>query len=266
MVLAAGLLLILSAYGAAAQVTLDAVPGGVVEIPLVPLDQPHPATTFGQQRVLVKEFGSQWVGLVGLPLDLVPGRYIIQAWPDDDDKPLVREFTVYPRRTSRPAVVELPDAPPDQAGIEFTWRDTLDTAFPLAAPVPVSARALFGRYRQVSDTRSEHVDFVAFHIGIDMPVTAPGNGRIAATTGETSEKFVWVDHGMGLYTRIGPLTNATRSVNEPVETGQTIGRVVLETADQPRSLYWWVYLNGAAVDPFLVSNLERLPGGNGSDR
>lgn len=242
---------------AAARPTLDAVPGGLVEIPLVPVDQARPEATFGQKRILVMEFGAQWVGLVGLPLSLVPGRYIIQAraGDEDDDEPLVREFTVYPRRTGRQETVQLPE--PDTEAIELVWRDSLDARFPLAPPVPGPAQPLFGRYRQVSETQSRQVDFVAFQIASDTPVTAPGNGRIAATTQHESGTFVWIDHGMGLYTRIGPITHAAHGPGEPVKAGQHIGSMVLDTDGDPRSLYWWIFLNGAAVDPFLISTLNR---------
>lgn len=244
------------------QVTLDAVPGGVVEIPLTPLDQPRPTTTFGQERVLVMEFGKSWVGLVGLPLDLVPGQYIVQARTEGEDKPIVREFTVFPRRTRRPAVVTLDESPPAPAGVKPIWRDSLDAGLPLSPPVDLPAEPLFGRYRQVSETRSEQVDFVVFRVTADTRVTAPGNGRVAAVTLEETGSFVWIDHGMGLFTRIGPLSATTRKINEPVEAGRSIGKFILENADEPRDLYWSVFLNGAVVDPFLVSSVRRTDDGS----
>lgn len=253
---AAALAVVLAAPATATQVTLDAVPGGLVEIPLVPLEQPRPPAEFGRERLLVMPFGGQWVALVGLPLDLVPGNYIIQARPEGADAPLIQEFSVFPRRTRRPAVVELANPPPEPGIIEFEWRDTLDAAFPLAPPVSAPARPLFGSYRQVSETQSGHVDFVTFPVSADTPVTAPGKGRIALVSSSDNGAFVWIDHGMGLYSRVGPLTHASGRVNDPVESGQAVGAVLLDEEEQSGALYWSVYLNGAAVDPFLVSRLR----------
>jgi hypothetical protein len=67
---------------------------------------------------------------------------------------------------------------------------------------------------------------------------------------------------MGLFTRTGPLSAITRQTNEPVEAGRPIGRLVLDNADEPRNLYWSVFLNGAMVDPFLVSSVRRSDDGS----
>lgn len=254
------LMLALAPGPGAAQVILDASPGGLVEIPLVPADQPRPPASFGQKRVLVRSFGGDWVALVGLPLDLVPGRYIVQARPEGRDEPLVEEFTVFPRRSRRQSVVDLGATPPDPGAVALAWRETLDAAFPLLPPVAGPARPLFGRYRQVSQTETEHISFVAFDIDADTAVTAPGNGRVSAVTGEEPALFVWVDHGMGLYTCVGPLSGTARIVDDPVEAGSMLGRVTLDEDEEPRSLYWSVYLNGAAVDPFLLSDLKPASG------
>ncbi|MBS1269189.1 MAG: hypothetical protein MAG794_00133 [Gammaproteobacteria bacterium] len=240
----------------AAQVTLDAVPGGLVEIPLLSREQPRPKAFFGQKRILVMEFGRQWVGLVGLPLSLVPGRYLIQARLDGQEEPIVREFRVYPRRIHEKPMLQDPEAMLDFAAIDFTWRDTLDAKLPLDSPVARPARPIFGRYEQNPESASSYVNFVAFRIDSDTSITAPDKGRVAATETHESGTFIWIDHGMGLYTLIGPMSRTKNDFTDSLEAGERIGDVLVDDA-QSRSLYWSVFLNGTAIDPFLIANIDK---------
>ncbi|MGA8262082.1 MAG: peptidoglycan DD-metalloendopeptidase family protein [Arenicellales bacterium] len=253
----AAAVLLLCCVPCAAQVTLDSVPGGLTEIPLGPLDRPRPSAYFGEKRILVMPFAKQWVGLVGLPLTLVPGDFVIQAHLEKGGDAITRQFTVYPRRLGKQTVVAVPASPLDNPEIPFKWRDALDAKLPLQAPVAVPAEPLFGRYRQVSGAQSSYVSFVSFHIRSDVSVKAPGDGRVAAVKVHGPGAYVWIDHGMSLYSCVGPVLRPPLHEGDAVKAGQSIGRVVVETADKPSTIFWAVYLNGAAVDPFLVSSMEK---------
>jgi len=244
---------------APAQVTIDAVPGGVVEIPLAPLDKERPRAYFGQKRVLTLAAGSRWAGIVGLPLTMVPGRYVLQASLPDSEEPVDHEFTVYPRRITGPAVVDHPDMPLDADEITLEWRDTLDAELPLNPPVPLPAQPLFGRFPRSSSSEAAYLDFVAFRIASDSTVTAPDKGRISHMESREQGAFICIDHGMGLFSCVGPLSRTGPVQGDEVEADQSLGQVILDAADKPEPLYWSVFLNGTAVNPFLVSNLTRAP-------
>lgn len=247
-----------------AQVTLDSVPGGLAEIPLGSLDRPAPQAYFGQERILVLPFAKQWVALVGLPLGLVPGSYVIRARLEKSEDAITRNFTVYPRRFDGEPVVQAPASPLDSLRIRFAWRDVLDAKLPLDAPVPEPARPIFGRYRKGGSGEAAYVDFITFRIDSNASVKAPGDGKVAAVKsgGPGSGAYVWIDHGMSLYTCVGPLTRTAVHEGDTVKAGQSLGRVDLGEAGKPKSLFWSVFLNGAAVDPFLISDTKResLPG------
>jgi len=247
----------------AAQVTLNAVPGGLVEIPLATLNRPRPQAFFGRERVLVIRFGRQWVGLVGLPLTLVPGSYLIRARLEDGQDAVNHQFTVYPRQEETPPVVHVPQQPADAPPAALTWREPLDAKLPLEPPVPLPAQPIFGHYRQTTDSRSglrsAYVDFIAFQVASDTAVKAPDNGVVAGIEIHDSGAYVLIDHGMGLFSRVGPMTRTELQVSQPVKAGQMIGRMILDTADKSKPLYWWVFLNGTAVNPFLMSRIEKAP-------
>jgi len=242
-----------------AQITIDAVPGGIVEIPLGPVSDAPPKAFFGQRRILVTPSGPEWVGIVGLPLSLVPGRYVVRTAVDDDPDPVAHEFTVFPRRTREQPMIERPDLAPSPRAGDLPWRSSLDAELPLAPPLTVPAQPLFGRLHRNSTDDSRYLEFVVFSVTTDSPVAAPGGGRVQRTESLEAGVYVWVDHGMGLFTRTGPLTRTSVSPGDPLQPGQTLGRIILHSADRPGSLYWSVFLNGTAVNPFLLSNLKRAP-------
>jgi len=244
---------------AGAQLTIDAVPGGVVEIPLGPLSGDTPQAFFGQRRVLVRASGSEWVGVVGLRLSLLPGRYVVRTGLDDHQDPVAHEFTVFPRRVEERPLIRALEPPPDTGPVDLAWRDTLAATLPLAPPLALPAQPVFGRHLQRPDGGSQRVDFVVFEVASDTGVKAPDAGRVAAIRTHRSGVYVWIDHGMALFTRTGPLSRAAVSPDDAVETGQSLGRLALDEHGTPRTLYWSVFLNGAAVNPFLLSDLDRAP-------
>lgn len=244
---------------APAQIIIDAVPGGVAEIPLGPASGEPPQAFFGQRRILVTESGPNWVGIVGIPLSLVPGRYVVQTGVDDNEEPVAYEFTVFPRHLREQPIVKQPELTLESRAAGLEWRETLDADLPLDPPLSEPARPLFGRHYQRSSGESRYLEFVAFNVAADTPIKAPDDGRVDRVEAHQTGTLVWIDHGMGLFTRTGPLTRATVSQGEAVKTGQTIGRVALDATDPPRPLYWSVFLNGTAVNPFLLSDLDKAP-------
>lgn len=263
------MLLMIVAPGAFAQFVLDAVPGGLVQIPLLSADQPRPEAYFGQKRIMVIRFADRWEGVVGLPLTMVPGTYVIQLRldePDDGDgngeSMEDRAFTVYPGRGSGRPAAALPGPPPAAHRTDFAWREPVDAALPLRSPVEAAARPTFGRIQPQADgSNPPYVDYTAFMIDRDMPVTTPGPGRVAATLTHESGIYAWIDHGMTLYTRLGPLTDLAVNESDRLEAEQVIGRIRLDEDDTPQPFYLSVFLNSAAVNPFLIFELQKKTAG-----
>jgi len=260
------LCLLLAAPGAAAPgpdnpFIIDAVPGGLMQIPLAERDQPQPQAWFGQERALVMTFGRRWAALIGLPMSLVPGSYVLRVKSADTetDEPDARKFTVYPRRREGQSLVTLPGPPPDARGLDLAWRDALDAALPLGPPVALPARAAFGGYRPSGRDGPAHADFVVFTIRRDLSVRAPAAGRVAAVVAAEAGAWLWIDHGMSLYSRIGPVSTTGLDPEAAVSAGQVIGRVRLDEDETPHSLYLSVFMNGAAINPFLIADIDEAP-------
>lgn len=250
-----GVLGLLLAAPAAAQFIHDSVPGGLVAMPLADAGQPRPQAWFGQRQVVTMRFAGRWSALVGLPMSTLPGGYVVQVRPPDAAAPIDHEFIVYPERMESRARVTQPGPPAAARDMEFVWREPLEAKLPLDSPVPLPAQPSFGGFLAGADHR--YADFITFTLTRDRPVQTPAAGRVAAVISAARGDYLWIDHGMSVYTRIGPLTVTLVAEAEQLEPGQRIGGVRLGEDQSSRALYLSVFLNGAAVKPSLIFDLQQ---------
>jgi len=105
----------------------------------------------------------------------------------------------------------------------------------------------------------------ALHSGIDLrapyadPVRATASGRV--TVAENSGGYgnlVEIDHGAGLATRYGHLSQIDVSEGEWVEAGAIVGRVGSTGRSTGPHLHYEVRVDGAAVDPARYLKAGRL--------
>lgn len=241
-----------------AQITINPIPGGVVEIPITEFTDQVPAAYFGQQRVLVYQSGQHWTALIGLSLDLAPGNYMLEAKLEKTDEPLLKIFSVYPRkRADLTNLQKLPLTTRDR--IELTWRDSLDAVLPLTSPVGALPTNTFGE--TILNAESvRYSDFISFNLYPDNIVVSPGKGEIYQiidnSNTEVTELYIWIDHGMGLFSRIGPLNETNLELGQKLEKNQPLGEVIFDLDNtQKQQIFWSVFLNGTAIDPALLSIL-----------
>jgi murein DD-endopeptidase MepM/ murein hydrolase activator NlpD len=103
------------------------------------------------------------------------------------------------------------------------------------------------------------------HGGVDLPATT-GTPVYAAQRGRVvlaEELFfpgntVVVDHGLGIYTFYGHLSEISVMAGEEVERGALLGKVGATGRVTGPHLHWGLTVNRARVDPLLI--LKLLPG------
>ncbi len=142
--------------------------------------------------------------------------------------------------------------------------DGLRRALPFAPlrqplPGPLDVTSTFG-YRT-----DPFLGRPALHSGMDLrapygdPVRATASGRVtAAESSGGYGNMVEVDHGAGLATRYGHLSQIEVSEGEWVEAGAIIGRVGSTGRSTGPHLHYEVRVDGAAVDPFRYLKAGRL--------
>lgn len=145
-----------------------------------------------------------------------------------------------------------------------TLMDGLRRALPFAPlrqplPGPLDVTSTFG-YRT-----DPFLGRPALHSGMDLrapygePVRATASGRVtAAESSGGYGNMVEVDHGAGLATRYGHLSQIDVSEGEWVEAGAIIGRIGSTGRSTGPHLHYEVRVDGAAVDPSRYLKAGRL--------
>lgn len=228
-----------------------AVAGGIAIIPLNLDIQKGVQAKFGRTPILMYKHKGSWIGVVGIDLDTGQGNYLISVSIPNQD-PTTQEFSVkpysYPLRSQREnTILPLPFNPPDK------WRPELHATFPLLPPVQTKTMVPFGtRYAAGGDQGPE--TGVVFSVSTSQKVVAPGEGIVFEILKPEEEGWIYVtiDHGMGLFSSLGPINRLLKENGQPVDKGEVLGEVDHDRT-APTGLYWQTALNGAVINPLLFT-------------
>jgi murein DD-endopeptidase MepM/ murein hydrolase activator NlpD len=217
-----------------------------------------------------------WQVLIGVDLDVPPGRHIVSIAGTDatqtftTTRTLVVTTRTFPTRrlTVEPKYVE---PPPDVTAriaaearrLNGIWASrSLDRLWSGAfvVPVPDRANSAFGS-RSVfnGQPRSPHggADFAS---PSGRLVRAPNGGRVVLAeelyfTGQS----VVVDHGLGLVSLFAHLSSIAVQPGTVLSAGDTIGRVGATGRVTGPHLHWTVRLAGTRVDPLSLVDVTAQP-------
>ena len=233
------------------------VPGGIAVIVLQNIQSDDPRARFGRTPILILNRNGVWLGIVGIDLDTALGNYVITVKTAEDQFSL--GFSVAPFSYTFDRSAKKPGFPPNR-NTTLPWRPELEASFPLMSPVKATHVSQFGtRYANNEDMQPARWIILS---GIDAAeVFAPGRGVVADVADIDEINFyLTIDHGMGLQSRLGPLTQLRTAVGESVKRGETLGELGDGTLES-RALNWTILLNGVAVNPKLVTDqlVDTLP-------
>lgn len=224
------------------------VPGGVAVIKLSGVHGEFSAR-YGRRPILVFEDDGAWFAVVGLDLDTPLGNYLITVRGDSDEPATTRDFTVvpfsYPLKHGVLHGVR-------QDRLPELWRPQLDTDFPLLYPVAKGNLEPFGT-RYVEGGHIVPAQSVMLRAPEPTDVVAPGGGVVAGLTAlESGAFYMIIDHGMSLYSSLGPILEPRREAGQAVQQGEILGRFDPDRSDS-RTLNWQLALNGVNVNPLLFT-------------
>jgi hypothetical protein len=244
------------------------------ELIVLTIDTVEPAgavrlRAFDRDVMAVRLAPRAWRALIGIDLDVAPGRHDVTA---DIDLPggaarvthrLDVKARVFPRRvlTVDEAFVNPPASAMDRIQADAQALAALWSAPPgpplwqgaFLAPVPQPSNSAFGtRSVYNGQPRSAHggADFLS---PAGTPVTAPNAGRVVLArdlyyTGQT----VVIDHGLGMFSLFAHLSAIDVTSGSMVTTGQRLGLVGATGRVTGPHLHWAVRIGGARVDPLAV--------------
>jgi len=275
----------LVAFALALTATADAVgidararaiqPGELVVLTIT-LPEPQPAVrvrAFNRDQVVFRVdpstgSGRVWRALVGLDLDVAPGRHRVSIEAGDlqasYDLQVLRKAFPTRKLTVDEAFVNPPESmreriAKDSKALAAVWASPASERLwtdSFVRPVPQPANSRFGtRSIYNGSARSAHggADFLS---PSGTPVQAPNAGRVAIArdlyfTGNT----VVIDHGLGLFSMLAHLSSVDVHEGDVVTAGEVVGRVGATGRVTGPHLHWAVRASGARVDPLSVLEL-----------
>src|ERR1051326_913486 len=220
---------------------------------------------FDRDQVAFRVDDRIWQALVGIDLDVKPGRHVVTIEADGTQAVHLLDVRAKQFPSRRLTVDEAFVNPPesmreriarDAKTLAAVWAspapDRLWTA-PFVRPVPQPANSRFGT-RSIYNGAARSI-----HGGADFlrpsgtPVRAPSAGRVAIAhdlyfTGNT----VVIDHGLGLFSMLAHLSAIDVHEGDSVAAGEIVGRVGATGRVTGPHLHWAVRASGARVDPLAV--------------
>jgi murein DD-endopeptidase MepM/ murein hydrolase activator NlpD len=227
---------------------------------------------FGHELTPYPAGDGEWRALVGIDLDVTPGRYPVAI--EADDARTTYDLVVVPKKflTRRLTVDEAFVTPPASAAeriaqdaqlLDRAWKSSAPDrlwADRFVRPVSAPANSAFGT-RSIFNgkARSPHggADFLS---PAGTPVHAPNAGRVVVARDlYYSGHTVIIDHGLGLFSMLAHFSAIDVHEGDRVIPGQVVGRVGATGRVTGAHLHWAVRAGGARVDPLSLLALLGPP-------
>jgi len=207
-----------------------------------------PVARFGRRPILVIQRGIEWLGVVGLPHDLVPGEYIVTL-NIDDDPPSNVAFMVRRLSESNALIADISNRPlPNESELlKWTSSEKYSPSLPFAKPVFGDSLAAF-----------DHADGVLTLASTDgASVVSPKAGRILEVRQDgPGAHRVTIDHGANVFSIIAPVYDVAVAENDDVLESMRLGSAGAMAAAGRSGINWAVAINGVFIDP---NDLTKAP-------
>jgi len=242
----------------------DAIPGGVVIVPLNVASNSDPKVLYNKKRVMVIKQENQWLAVVGVPLTAKVGRQILKVEAAGQTRTVTFDIVdkAYPtqhieikdKRKVNPTNYDMERINAETVKINAALRHWTngDVALNFAWPVEGQVSGLFGR-RRVFNGQPRRP-----HSGMDLAASkgteihAPAAGVIR----DTGDYFfngntVFIDHGQGLVTMFCHMDKIGVTAGQVIKQGDVIGTVGMTGRATGPHLHLGVSLNDTRVEPLL---------------
>lgn len=249
------------------------VPGGISLLAIAPLTAKRPIVHYQQQRVSVVPYQGEWVAVVGIPLQALPGQQSITITHPVTQRRFDAAFRIDDKqyRTQRLTIRDSNKVTPNQQSTrriihELAIQKRLQNHFSernvqmdFIRPVAGRDSGRFGLRRILNgQPRNPHsgMDIAA---ASGTPVRATAHGTVLYTGNLFfSGNVIYLDHGSGVVSMYAHLSQTNVRPGDVIRQGGVIGRVGQTGRVTGPHLHWSVYLNGQAIDPalFLPKNTD----------
>lgn len=244
------------------------VPGGIAIVPVKEVSTTSPQVHFNDRRVMVApndKQPSQWLAIVGIPLDTKPGKQHLQVKGENGSHQVSfkikkksyksQYITIKNKRKVDPTKKDMERILKEKKIIGESlrnWSDVEEVQMRFLAPVQGRLSSPFGLRRFFNKQPRKP------HSGLDIaaptgtPILAPSSGTVITTGNYFFNGYsVFLDHGNGLVSMFCHMSRIDVKPGQSVNQGESIGAVGKSGRATGPHLHWSVSLNDARVDPKL---------------
>jgi len=246
-------------------------PGGIALVP-IGLDERKPQVFFGLDPVLVIQDNSEWLAIVGLPMDIIPGKYVLRIEFPEDPAPQrsILSFTVYPLHSKyKQRSFTMPEkftteqflGPENQQlkdmfGMHVFDSEPIIPDFSFQHVITQGSFLPYGRILSSGDHRDmklENHSKITYLASGGAIAYAPGSGIVEniVDRGMPNQKIL-IRHSDHFRSILGYVKNSPLEIGDHVEAGQPIGTASPVDSSGISRVDWHLMLNGAEIDPLLL--------------
>lgn len=258
--------------------TQEAVPGGLIILPLGIDGDTQPEVHFRDKRtVVLRGQDRQWHAVIGLPLSLQQGEHKAQLKIGDLERSLAFRVEDKAYETQYLTIKNKRKVEPNKEDLDRIWKERKQKKAAMSVwaehspqlsfikPVEGRTSSQFGLKRVFNGKpRNPHggLDIAAAE---GTPIQAAADGRVLlAEDFFFSGNVVYLDHGEGVITYYAHMKEHKVKAGDQVRQGEVIGLVGMTGRVTGPHLHWGVYLNQTAVNPLLfltptTANLDQAP-------
>jgi murein DD-endopeptidase MepM/ murein hydrolase activator NlpD len=250
------------------------VPGGIAIIPLqiqttdaTPGNEPNSTRVYYRQHqaMLINNDDGQYA-IIGISLSAQPGTHSLTIKQGKNERKInfevkdkhyrTQKLNIKDKRKVNPTTQDMQRINREKKRIETAlayWSDSPPESLRLIPPVEGIRSDSFGS-RRIFNGQPRRP-----HSGMDIaasegtPIHAPAAGTVI-NTGDYffNGKSVFIDHGLGLVTMYGHMSEISVSEGQVVKQGDLLGKVGKTGRVTGAHLHWGVSLNDARIDPALL--------------
>lgn len=280
--------LILSSEVTAEPPAHSPVPGGVAVLPISPLSSPKPLARFGNREVLVSQTNKNWVAVVGLPCEILPGNYIVRVeheagefgsvelavspftpdipnQNDSDASSSMRNEENKHKQSSQivtsPVTDEADLLNPNLKPVarnKVMFSGAVEPAFDFVSVVDFTDAVAYGKL--IRDRRTVTHDYISYLGTPGNQVYSPSAGNVVKVIESENHGYtIHISHGGGVFSILGHLSEVLVHEGQPLDAGEQIGSTRQMNNSDRGKLDWGVQMNGYLVNPFILSSDSSLP-------
>lgn len=238
--------------------------------------------------MLVSQTDKDWVAVVGLPCEILPGNYIVRVEyepgefgsielavspiaPDipnqNDNSASSTTRTEENRRKQSSQIVTSPlndEVDLLNPNLKPIARDkvmfsgAVVPAFDFVSVVDFTDSVTYGKL--IRDRRTVTHDYISYLGTPGNQVYSPSAGNVVKVIESDNHGYtIHISHGGGVFSILGHLSEVLVHEGQPLDAGEQVGSTRQMNNSDRGKLDWGVQMNGFLVNPFILSSDSSLP-------